>query len=326
MKNDQTIAEHLVVAYLSGQADDAQRQEVEQWLAISETQQEQFRQWEKAWKRSGSLGEFEAVDVDKHWKEVQSRLGLGTEVKTETKTRFMGQVVWRYAAAVLLIAVAAFLVLRPGDELQTFTAEHGRSMLQLPDGTEVWLNKNASISYPKSFSGDERRVNLSGEAFFEVTHNPEKPFIVASDGTETRVLGTSFNINEKAGARFDLVLVTGKVSFEAGDESLVLAPGDLVSIDAEGNVSKTENTNPNFLAWKTRVLEFDNVPMQQVAAEIARLYEVEIEVENEAFQRCPLTTSFQNEPLEQVLESIEILFDAEIVKTNEGYVIRGRGC
>jgi ferric-dicitrate binding protein FerR (iron transport regulator) len=160
-----------------------------------------------------------------------------------------------------------------------------------------------------------------------VTHNPDQPFIVKAKETVTRVLGTSFNLNaSQEGQRIDVVLITGKVRFSTREEVVLLSPGDQVSIDEEGKLTKKANTNANYLAWKTGTLVFENTKMSQVMEDIANAYGVEFKFENVAFMNCPLTTRFEDESLDYIIETIEALFDIEITMNNEVYIIKGNGC
>ncbi|KYG83587.1 FecR family protein [Roseivirga echinicomitans] len=327
MKNRSTIDEHLLLSYLKGEATEAQLQQVEAWLALDKGNAALLNKWKQAWQHAGAMADFAAIDVDKNWSQVQSKVQ-----PKKTKQVFLLPKIWRVAAAILLIATVAFLgrefMNSSAGEMQTLMAAslNGEAAV-LPDGSQVWLKEGSSISFPEEFSSVQREVTLQGEGFFDVTHNPEQPFIVKAKQTETRVLGTSFNLNaSQEGERIELVLITGKVRFSTQEEVVVLTPGDQVMIDEIGKLSKKENSNGNFLAWKTGTLTFENTSMHQVMEDIANAYGITYEFENSAFMNCPLTTRFENESIENVLQAIEALFDIEINENNGTYIIKGNGC
>jgi transmembrane sensor len=327
MENKNTIEDNLLISYLKNEADEAQVKQVEMWLASDVQNSKDFEKLKNAWQHAGAMADFEAIDVNKNWLKVKSRLA-----KPKAKQFFILPNIWRVAAAVVLIATFLFfgnqyLNNRVGD-LQTITsAALNNEAAVLPDGSKVWLKEGSILTFPTEFAANQREVNLIGEGLFEVTHNPEQPFIVKAKETETRVLGTSFNLNaSQEGQRIDVVLITGKVRFSTREEVVLLSPGDQVSIDEEGKLTKKENTNANYLAWKTGTLVFENTKMSQVIEDIANAYGVEFKFENEAFMNCPLTTRFEDESLEYIIETIEALFDIEITMNNEVYIIKGNGC
>ncbi|GAB5524773.1 MAG: DUF4974 domain-containing protein [Roseivirga sp.] len=325
MENKATISEHLLVSYWKGEATEAETRQVEGWMAASSENEQLFDKWRQAWEHAGAMADFEAIDVEANWKEVKRK--ITTEEKPGRQIGFFPGV-WRYAAAIVLIATVSFLTWQwmTPPEVLSVTASTEPINVSLPDGTQVWLNKGATLEYPEAFAADKRQVELTGEAFFEVVHMPEKPFSVMADRTETRVLGTSFNLNEKAGDELELVLITGKVQFSKGQQQEVLAPGEKVQVDEAGTVTKTVNEVRNFMAWKTRRLEFDSTSMQDVVSDVAKLYGISLQIESDALKTCALTTTFQNDPLESVFDTFKILFEAETVKSDQGYIIKGGGC
>ena len=323
MKEGSTIEEHLLKDYWQGEATEADAKLVEAWLAESGENARLYEQWQQAWEHAGAMADFEAIDVEARWKQVKGQLpgtGKGKQVS-------FFPTVWRYAAGLVLLAAFTYLLWPSGEvQMREVTASAETVKVDLPDGTEVWLNENATLRYPEKFEASSRKVELTGEAFFEVTHNPDRPFSVLSDGTETRVLGTSFNLKEQEGDKLELILVTGKVRFEKGEEWEILAPGEKLTVDEAGTITKQLNNETNFMAWRTRKLVFDNTAMRDVIKDVQALYDVEIEIASALFADCPLTTTFQNDSLEVVLETFNILFDTKTEKTDQGYRIVGGGC
>ncbi|MBO3698697.1 FecR family protein [Roseivirga sp. E12] len=321
MKEKANISDHLLISYLNQSATAEESQQVEAWLAAGVQNQVEFDKVKLVWQHSENLSDFEAIDLGRNWRELQGK------IQRERKDSGPKWQIWKYAAAVLLVATVSFLLFRPGPvEMQQAVASNGPMEVLLADGSVVWLNEGAVLDYPEEFTASTREVSLTGEAFFEVSHNPDKPFIVEADGTTTEVLGTSFTITEEDGEVLRLVLATGKVRFTKDNQQATLTPGQMIVVDANGKVSKSVNDNQNFMSWKTRKLTFDNTPMKEVISDISELYGVVLEIKDKEFLTCPMTTTFQDDSLKDVLETIELLFNIEIQQNGQLYQLIGKGC
>lgn len=157
------------------------------------------------------------------------------------------------------------------------TPNGGQYQIILPDKSKVWLNAASSLHYPTTFSGNERRVKLTGEGFFEITHNPDQPFVVESNGQSVQVLGTSFNINayEEEEAVVS-TLVTGKIALQCNgcNQPIVLNPGDQ-ALNIRGAVRIRQVDTNIFSAWKDGLIILDKADLPTVIRQIQRWYDVE---------------------------------------------------
>jgi ferric-dicitrate binding protein FerR (iron transport regulator) len=171
-------------------------------------------------------------------------------------------------------------------QYNTMSTPKGRQYhLTLPDGTKVWLNAASSIKYPTAFSGNERSVQISGEAYFEVAKNSSQPFRVAVDnGMKIDVLGTSFNVNAyEDDDNSYTTLIDGAVrvtAAEAGNSMIlkpaqqaVQAPGSVLSVNSNVDVEKV-------MAWKNGVFNFENASLADVMKEIERWYDIDVVYKN----------------------------------------------
>ena len=160
----------------------------------------------------------------------------------------------------------------------------GEFDLELADGTHVWLNSESSLRYPVAFTGGERRVFLTGEAYFEVARDGQKQFVIESGGQTARVLGTSLNITAYPGAeKIVTTLISGKVSVaHATGEPVVLAPGEQSQLDVEnGAVSVGKVDIVGALAWRSGWFILDNQTLEQFMTQVARWYDFETVYVNE---------------------------------------------
>ncbi|OEK07030.1 FecR family protein [Roseivirga misakiensis] len=322
MKNDSTISDHLLLDYVREIASPEEKTKVEAWLSEDKENQVELDKLRKVWERSNTIQDFDAIDLNKNWAALQSKTDIAS-TKQMSNTRY----IWKYAAAVVLLAATAFLWLRPERiEMREMVADSGKVEVRLSDGTIVWLNEGAKLDYPDTFTGGKREVTLEGEAFFDVAHNPDKPFVVSAGSTKTEVLGTSFNINKGDGEAFELNLITGKVRFTKGKQQATLTPGQKVTVDSKGLVQKSMSDKPNLMSWRTNKLVFDNTPMEEVVSDISEHYKVVLEIMHKDFLGCPVTTTFENEPLDEVLATLAEVFDITIKREGQLYQLVGTGC
>jgi transmembrane sensor len=210
-----------------------------------------------------------------------------------------------------------------------------RSTIYLPDGSVVWLKPGGRLEYPATFTGHLREVSLTGEAFFDVAKDAERPFIIHAENFTTQVLGTTFNIkaygNEDAA---EVVVVTGKVMVTVKEASadkvkaLVLHPkqkaiysrkdGSLV----EAPVTEQEvkiNSNKNKLT-------FDETPLKDIINVLNATYDVDITLSNESMNDCMITADLTNEALPVSIAILSKAIHASYTIEGKNIILRGNGC
>ncbi len=185
------------------------------------------------------------------------------------------------------------------------TPKGGQYQVILSDGTRVWLNAASSLKYPVLFSEKERKVELSGEAYFEVAHDPSKPFKVVSNNQFVEVLGTHFNINtysDEPEVKTTLLEGAVKVSSLSADNAsgLILKPGEQAVYTA-GRIAKTKIDTEQVVAWKNGFFQFENASLETVMRQIARWYDLEVEYRSEISQRVFNGKVYRNMSLSKVL-------------------------
>lgn len=155
----------------------------------------------------------------------------------------------------------------------------GKWQVILPDGSKVFLNALSSLKYPLGFSEKERKVELKGEAYFEVFHNEKSPFMVSAKGQTVEVLGTHFNISAYADDKLvKTTLLTGSVKIAAGNNALILKPGEQSQVRL-GHISLVENVDlEDVVAWKNGYFKF-NENLESIMAKVSRWYDVDISYE-----------------------------------------------
>jgi ferric-dicitrate binding protein FerR (iron transport regulator) len=160
------------------------------------------------------------------------------------------------------------------------TPKGGQYQIFLPDGSKVWLNASSSISYPAAFAKNERRVQVTGEVFFEVKKDKSKPFKVIFGQTEVEALGTSFNVMAyKEDLATITTLVEGSVSVTNNRSNKILKPGQQASVSTAGNITTRSVDIQEAIAWKKGLFYFRDAGIELIMKKVARWYDVEIRYE-----------------------------------------------
>ncbi|MEI6946439.1 FecR family protein [Paraflavisolibacter sp. H34] len=188
------------------------------------------------------------------------------------------------------------------------TPRGGQYQVELPDGSLVWLNAASSLRFPTAFAGRERRVEITGEAYFEITKNAALPFVLAVGGSEVQVLGTHFNVMAYSEeATLKTTLLEGSVKFVSGGHTSLLRPGQQAQRTKAGDVNVVSGVNlEEVMAWKNGLFHFEKADIEAVMRQLARWYDVDVEFKNKkAFD--PLYAEIpRTSKLSDVLRALEL--------------------
>lgn len=195
------------------------------------------------------------------------------------------------------------------------TPKGGQFQVVLPDGSKVWLNAESTLRYPVTFTGEERRVELIGEGYFEVESNSKKPFKVASNDQLVTVLGTHFNINAYSDeSNMTTTLVEGALQVESVNHSVILKPGEQ-AIVKEGIQTRKVDTDL-WIAWKNGDFIFRNDNIKSIMRQVSRWYNVEVEYVGDDVKSVFGGMVSRSKNLSSVLKMLESTnqVDFEVVK------------
>ena len=343
MNENSTYYTDLITRYYSGEITAAELRLLSDWLKANPVHVEFFRQYQKTWELIEKQKITSTVNTDAEWIALQLKMNSPAE-KDKTKVRFSVfhgrynlkfpvQTIWNAAAAITILLVSSFLlyfyISKPGDIIITAQASNQEQVL--PDGSVVSLRAGSLITYPQTFASNKRIVELKGEAYFKVAHDKTKPFIVKSGDARIEVLGTQFNVNTNSTAgNLEVVLTNGKVSvyYKAmPGKNVILAPGEKALLLADRKqIIKSANTDPNYMAWKTRVLVFDNETLARVAATLQNVYQTPVKIVDSQLSACRVTVSFNDQSLESVLQVICETLDLQVKQGGNGFELSGKGC
>ena len=228
---------------------------------------------------------------------------------------------WRsfagYAAAVSLTFIITYLgsTYFNGELKQTeiayleFSTPAGqRAKLTLPDSSSVWLNAKSTLRFPNQFAESSREVHLDGEGYFEIKHNPAKPFIVSTSKAHVKVLGTTFNMFAySAQPYFSTTLIEGKVNVylpTTPNEQLTLSPNEIAEIKG-GKLVASDADNKNSLLWIDGIYAFENMLFMDIVEKLELYYDIKINVKNQQICTDYFNGKFrQRDGIEGVLNTL----------------------
>lgn len=336
MKN--TIPYNLIAAYFSGECSAPEKQKLQNWRNSNLANQKLFNQFREVWEKSEESKKAFSPDTESALEKVNREIEMRTAYKKKNNKTINKLVYFGLRIAAVLIIGAGILLgyylsqKKSADiYVEETTTKAEKQEIILADGSTVWLNSFGKLKYPSEFSSEKREVWLEGEAFFEITKNPEKPFIIHAQNSLTQVLGTSFNIRAIPDEKEVVVtVIEGKVAFynKAKDngKSLELIAGDKGILNKNNsNLKKHKNADSNFLSWKTGILDFNNMPLQEVIRELSEYYNTDIEITDTAINEMKITTTFPNMKIDEVMKSIGLTLErqgVEIQFKKPKYVIK----
>ena len=335
MNEQQPITEELLGKYLAQETDAQESALVEAWLKKDVANQKEFDDYKYilaqiAISKAEKPAEQINVNVDAAWKRVKSQMqpAVMPQVVAMKPTKQIFFTPIRIAASItlLLAGILALFLSKKEPEIISLKTTQNTLEQTLPDGSVVFLNANTNLSYPSDFEGNTREINLTGEAFFKVQRNESKPFIIHANGSDIRVLGTSFNV--KAYTKNVKVSVeSGKVEFKHENKQTLLVKGEEAEFEAEKDtIKKVVMLDKNTFAYKTKTFVFEDSSLEHVINVLSENYHTKIILKNNNIKSCRLTTTFTNETLPNALNVIAETLNLKVTPEGEKYIIDGDGC
>ena len=362
---EQHIDYDLLGKYLSGESSTEETKAVESWKSSSKANHEEFDRIAMLWRKADSLvGHVSApVNIDAAWDKLQGRIFgdeeiqdisipgkesdaaakdiIGKKEEQEVPVRTIAKEpkvrsLYYYASRIAAVFVVGFLIYAvffmsggEPDQVEVF-AENEIIITDLPDETKVTLNENSKIVYQDKFKSEERAVDLTGEAFFEVERDEEKPFVVRAHNAVVRVLGTSFNVRAiEEEKEISVTVEDGKVrlSDEEDIAFVILERNEKGIFNREtGHIEKYEKSEGGEMFWRSRTVMFRDTELSTVFDTLEKLYDTGISTKNKDILSCMLSAKFQDMSIEEILDKIAINFNLTIEKNDNTFEISGDGC
>lgn len=343
MENIENFNWELLSKYLNNEISPREKSEVELWLNENQNNREMLEQSRQMLDKVDSYYQLKNFDADAAWKNVHSKINPAQHKVIQHKNVRKEAVLSFYKyAAIILIAILVgsigfyigFKDQKPATVTEIVSSENQViNEIILPDGSVVTLNSNSKLLFPEHFENDVREVTITGEAFFDVKPNPEKPFIINAGNAQVKVLGTAFNVCAYPETEtVEVVVQTGKVQVTCKNAGLptenhkvFLTPGEKGTFYNTGNLlEKVVNTDPNFLAWKTHILEFNQVPLSEVIASLEKVYHIDIHLAEPELNDLLLTAQFDKKPVDFILNVVRLTFNLELSGEDEQFTLSGR--
>jgi transmembrane sensor len=323
--------DELIAKVLTDEATTEDKAELNQWLKESPTNQRYFDDLSRIWVDSTDAiaAEYDAsevaqtVNTDVAWRKVKQRVNQPKSLKVS----WLRSNVFKMAAAIAFLIIAVFYFKNTTPPQYNYVADAKVTTDTLTDGSVITLNKKSTLT--TVFSKNERRVRMTGEAFFAVAPDKEKPFVIEVKTVEVKVVGTAFNVDEVSQqGKIIIVVEEGIVEAKGKNDNIRLIKGNRAVYDLATNTfEKSENTDKNVVAYKTGKLEFEGAPLKNIVAQINKNYDKNIVIASPSIENCPVTTTYAGEDIEQWFkEIIKENINIEVEKQGDKLILRGQGC
>ena len=323
--------EQLILRLLNGTISPDEHRTLSAWMNESEENKKLVNDFTWMWKASKDQLEGVGFETGEEWKKFERSSGQQHVERAKEIKFYSYSNGLKIAASITVIALFSWVLYLIFFSHQRIFKESGDTMVQLdlPDGSEVWLNHDSRVAYQDDFNSDTRTVTLTGEAFFEVKSDPQKPFIIETNNARIKVLGTSFNVRAYGGPNSTEVFVaTGLVNFSNinNKEGINLKPGETAATKNNTVLMLEPVESQNVLAWKEKQLIFKRSSLNTVIKNLETYFRIDMEIRNEDISRCRFTGSFSEPTLEEIIEALSVSLDLNIIKKDDIYIVDGNGC
>jgi len=298
MKTETNIHE-LAIRYFEGHISKAEEKLLFSYIEQAEENRLRFRQWEKEWKLTNEGDEQTMYE----WQRLQRRLRTQEAIMPMLPRRYFS--FWRRVAG---------------------GAPYGeKSKMTLADGTVVWLNAGSVLKYSDKFNERNRKVILSGEAYFEVTKKEKAKFTVQTCGYDVVVKGTKFDVSAyPEDSVVTTALMEGIVEIHRGEQRIEMVPGEFVKLDmATGKITRTRNDVKQWKAWSENRIEFEDITLKELVAKLSRQYDVNISLESEQVGAKRFRISLRNrETIGEVMAALQEIIPITVERRGKDIYIR----
>ena len=302
-----------IVGYLTNSLTPEEMQSLQNWLNVSEENREYFSDMQEVWIAASDEADEQHFDKERAYQLFLEH--TESLVRPSLKRKAFTISPWIYVAAmVVIVFFCGTIAFQSGkrvlqNQLTQITVEApygSKTKLYLPDGTLVWLNAGSKMSYAQDFGINERSLNLSGEAYFEVTQDSLRPFLVEFEGACVKVLGTQFNVRAYPTGPSFTTLVSGCVKIVHKNQVLQLEPGQQCEVREEKMLLHNADLM-TVLAWKNGEFIFKDVALETIMDELARWYDMQVDYETEDLKKMRFYLYVErSENLEEVLQKIAL--------------------
>ena len=331
MKTEREVTTGRLLKYLKGELNQREARAIEDWASASEENEKTMVSLAKVYHLGQLARKYTENEVEEAWKKTCIKAKVTPAVKKPLKR---GWVSWSMAAVILLLVISnAILLLRDPavgtDKAIILTSRQGKFVnYTLPDSTVVTLNHNSSLEFPVAFNGDERRVKLNGEGYFDVARDEGKPFIVETGkGIEIKVLGTEFSLQSFSSDDIvQVALISGSVEINrtgVEDFQYIMHPSERFTCNVSNWEMKVETLSSiTGVEWMSNKLVFMDTSLKEVARQISNHFGVQMTIDDESLNTIRFSGSFDNRELGTVLSYMEQTCGIKTMITPDGIILK----
>ncbi|MBD3592053.1 FecR family protein [Bacteroides sp. GM023] len=319
MEEEKKHIDELIANYLTGGLDENNLSELKAWIAASAENETYFIQQREVWFSAVSREAASIYNKNKAFDTFRERIHSSKKEQKPFRQGFRLSAMWRYAAVVAVIIAVGYLSYWRGEvnvkdtfaDISVEAPLGSKTKLYLPDGTLVWLNAGSRMTYSQGFGVDNRKVELEGEGYFEVTRNEKIPFYVKTKDLQLRVLGTKFNFRDYPEDHEVVVsLLEGKVELNnmlKSEKEAFLAPDERAILNKSNGLMTVESVAAsNASQWTDGYLFFDEELLPDIAKELERSYNVKIHIANDSLNNFRFYGNFvrREQNIQEVLDAL----------------------
>ena len=316
----------LIIRFLRDDLNDEEKAEFAGWLKEQESNRKKFEHIKNLWEKSHQLRAFEAIHVKEDYELVRPHLKPRYQLhakKLPLNSFILKAAVLLIFAFILTVGLFKIIHYIPKDDTVSIISSEDIRNFSLPDGTSVTLNKNSFITYNKRFNKNHREIFFSGEAYFEVIKDNGLPFVIRTNNSTIQVVGTRFNIRDDSSS-VTVTVISGKIwLYETGNRQnqVKLIKNETASFEyATKKIIYGQNSDLNFLSWKTGRFEFIKTPTFDVLNTIASYFNKKLIIHSPV--QDSITGVFENQPLDDILKEIELTSSLTIENQPDYIIVR----
>lgn len=322
----------LLTRYLAGEATPEEAMAIDDWLANG-SNNAAFERLQKAWQLVPGNRIYQVPAPDTEWSKLEAIL------PEEKKVPAVRRLIIRYAAAALvagvLLTAGWYGYRQMGKEnspvwhqLLTAQTPGDKGKGVLPDGSSVVVNRNSRLQYTADYNQRDRKVQLQGEGFFDVTADKDKPFIVQAGALQIQVLGTSFNVNDDSlKNKIAVSVTTGKVKLYTADKALVVAAGQTgIYEKATGTMTIGKTADENIFSYVTHDFSFEDMPLPDICRHLEHTFDVKIVLDHPQLSQCRMSAHFKDRSVTYIMDIIAATLNVQYTMQDTTIHINGNGC
>ena len=332
----------LILKDLTGMANQTDRELLNRWLDAGVENENTFEKIKQIWNTPDTS--LPSPNLKDAWLKVKQRVGIEEEYpednissqqigkKSAAFKQVLSSRLLRVAAVLILFIITSYLLFKipTKSEINNFHVSSGNiQTINLTDGSKITLDAGSILKFPKQFTGNRREVYLNGEGFFQISPDPDKPFIVRTNNAVITVLGTAFNIRAwQQYQKTTVAVAEGKVALNMAsktnsDNEIALTKNQM-SIIKEGEIpTPPQNINiSDYISWQQRQMYFKSVPLQEVLDQLERWYGLEFQLPDKSAGSNRVTIYIENKPIAEILDVIALMNNYQYIRDGKKVIFK----